>query len=134
MTYAWFSLLKLAQDYDNINYVMVSVLASNAVDRGFEPWWGQTKDYKIRICCFSAKHAALRRKSKYKDWWLGIRIMCQSGATCLSADCCFSELALWISNYICKLVGLVLRGPHHHLIENWLVLAVILPKHLLCWH
>ena len=27
---------------------------------------GQTKDYKIGICCFSAKHAALRRKSE--DW------------------------------------------------------------------
>ena len=26
----------------------------------------QTKDYKIGICCFSAKHATLRRKSK--DW------------------------------------------------------------------
>ena len=25
---------------------------------------GQTKDYKIGICCFSAKHAAIRRKSK----------------------------------------------------------------------
>jgi hypothetical protein len=25
---------------------------------------GLTKDYKIGICCFSAKHAALRRKSK----------------------------------------------------------------------
>jgi len=25
---------------------------------------GQTKDYKISICCFSAKHAALRRRSK----------------------------------------------------------------------
>ena len=45
---------------------MVSVLASNAVDRGFEPRSSQTKDYKIGICCFSAKHAALRRKSK--DW------------------------------------------------------------------
>jgi hypothetical protein len=49
-----------------ISGVMVSVLASSAVDRGFEPRWGQTKDYKIGICCFSAKHAALRRKSK--DW------------------------------------------------------------------
>jgi hypothetical protein len=46
--------------------VMVSVLASSAVDRGFEYWSGQTKDYKIGICCFSAKHAALRRKNK--DW------------------------------------------------------------------
>jgi len=27
---------------------------------------GKTKDYKIGICCFSAKHAALRRNSK--DW------------------------------------------------------------------
>jgi hypothetical protein len=43
---------------------MVSVLASSAVDRGFEPRSGQTKDYKISIYCFSAKHAALRRKSK----------------------------------------------------------------------
>ena len=45
---------------------MVSVLASSVVDRGFEPPSGQAKDYKIGICCFSAKHAALRRKSK--DW------------------------------------------------------------------
>jgi hypothetical protein len=45
---------------------MVSVLTSSAVDRGFEPWSGQTKDYKIGISCFSDKHAALRRKSK--DW------------------------------------------------------------------
>jgi hypothetical protein len=45
---------------------MDSVLASSAVDRVFEPQLGQTKDYKIDICCFSAEHAALRRKSK--DW------------------------------------------------------------------
>jgi hypothetical protein len=30
----------------------------------FKPRSGQTKNYKIGICCFSAKHAALRRKSK----------------------------------------------------------------------
>jgi hypothetical protein len=45
---------------------MVSMLPFRAVDRGFEPRSGQTKDYEISICCFSAKHAALRRKSK--DW------------------------------------------------------------------
>jgi hypothetical protein len=45
---------------------VVSMLATSAVDRGFEPRSGQTKDYKIGICCFFAKHAALRRKSK--DW------------------------------------------------------------------
>ena len=45
---------------------MVSVLTSSAVDRGLEPRSGQTKDYNIGIYCFSAKHAALSRKSK--DW------------------------------------------------------------------
>ena len=45
---------------------MVSVLASSAVDRVFDPQLGQTKDYKIGICCFSAKDAALR--SKGNDW------------------------------------------------------------------
>jgi hypothetical protein len=43
---------------------MVSVLASSGEDRGFEPRSCQTKDYTIGICCFSAKHAALRRKGK----------------------------------------------------------------------
>jgi len=40
------------------------------------------------ICCFSAQHAALRRRSK------DCLIRNQNGATCLPADCCFSELAL----------------------------------------
>ena len=67
---------------------MVSMLALSVVDRGFKPLSGQTKDNKIGICCFSAKHTALRRKSK--DWlaWN------QSGVACLPADCCFNELAL----------------------------------------
>jgi hypothetical protein len=43
---------------------MVSVFVSSAVDRGFEPWSGQTKDYKIGFCCYSAKDAVLTRKSK----------------------------------------------------------------------
>ena len=77
--------------YNRTGGVMVSVLVSSAVDRGFEPRSGQTREYKIGICCFSAKHTALRRKSK--TGWLGIRIMCPSGATCPSADRCFSELA-----------------------------------------
>jgi hypothetical protein len=51
---------------NRIGGVMVSVFVSCAVDRGFEHRSGQTNDYKIGICCFSAKHAALRRKSK--DW------------------------------------------------------------------
>ena len=41
--------------------VMVSIVASSAVDCEFESWSGQSKDYKIGICCSSAKHAALSR-------------------------------------------------------------------------
>ena len=54
------------RNINRIGGVMISVLASSAVDRGFEPPSGQTKDYKIGLYCFSAKHAALRSKSK--DW------------------------------------------------------------------
>jgi hypothetical protein len=46
--------------------INLTALVASAVDRGFEPRSGQTKHYKISICCFSAKHTALRRKSK--DW------------------------------------------------------------------
>jgi hypothetical protein len=46
---------------------MASLLVSSVVDLVFErPPSDQTKDYEIGICCFSAKHAALRSKSK--DW------------------------------------------------------------------
>ena len=71
---------------------MVSVLASSVVNRGFESRSGQTEDYELGSCCFSAKHTALRSKSK--DWLARIRIMCPRGATFLLADCCFNELAL----------------------------------------
>jgi len=43
---------------------MVSILASSAEDLGLHLLSGQTKDYTIGICCFDAKHATLRRKSK----------------------------------------------------------------------
>jgi hypothetical protein len=46
---------------NRIGGVMVSVLASSAVDREFESRSGQIKDYIIGICCFSAKYAALSR-------------------------------------------------------------------------
>jgi cytochrome b subunit of formate dehydrogenase len=59
-----FSMFSLS--LNRIDGVMASVLASSVVDRGFDPWSGQTKDYKIGICCFSAKHAVFRRKNT--DW------------------------------------------------------------------
>jgi hypothetical protein len=47
-----------------ISGLMVRMLSSSTVDRVFDPWSGQTKVYKMGICCFLAKHAELRRKSK----------------------------------------------------------------------
>ena len=52
---------------NRIGGVMVSAVTSNAVDRVFESRSGQSKDYKIGICCFSAKHTVLRTKSN--DWF-----------------------------------------------------------------
>ena len=47
-----------------IGGVMISVATSSAVDRGFDPRSGKTKDYKIGICCYSTKYTALREKRK----------------------------------------------------------------------
>jgi hypothetical protein len=52
--------------HDNHSIVMFSVLTLSAVDHGLKFWSEQTKDYKMGICCFSAKQEALRTKSK--DW------------------------------------------------------------------
>ena len=50
--------------WNHIGGVMVSMLASSAVYRGFEPRSVQTRDYKIGMCYLSPMHAALMRKSK----------------------------------------------------------------------
>lgn len=46
----------------HIDSVMVSIVTSSSINRGFQPMSGQTKDYEMAICCFSAKHAQLRAK------------------------------------------------------------------------
>ena len=78
--------------FDRIGGVMVSVLTSSVVDREFGHRSGQTNDYELDICYFTAKHTALRKKCKY--WLARLRILCSSTPTYLSVYCCFSGLAL----------------------------------------
>ena len=73
---------------------MANVFASSVLDLGFERRKGNSKDYNICICFFSAKHRTLR--SKNKIGWLRIRIICPSGATCLPVDCSVSQLTLYV--------------------------------------
>jgi len=102
---------------NRIGGIMVSVPASSAV----EPWSGQTKDYKIGICSFSAKHEDLRRKSK--DWlaWN------QDNVSEWDDMSIHGLLFQWAST----IKDPVQSGPHHHLIKNYLVLAMIKLKN--CW-
>ena len=87
------------------------VLASSVVDRGFEPWSGQSTD---SICCFSARHAALR-----KNWtiWLAQNQDNMSQWCYMSIRGLLFQWASTINNPT-KRVVLVKSGPHHHLIEN----------------
>ena len=66
--FVFWPLFCLSFDWQLLNCQIVSMFALSAVDRGFEPRSCQTKDYKIDLCCFSAKHAALT--SKNNDWLL----------------------------------------------------------------
>jgi hypothetical protein len=93
---------------------MVSVLTSSAVDLGFEPRSGQTKHYKIGICCFSAKHAALRRKNT--NWLARNQDDVSEWSDMSICGLYFSELAPLKSPT--KRVARVQSRPHHHLVEN----------------
>ena len=44
--------------YNHIGSVMVNMLALSAVDHGFKPWSGQTKDYKM-ACSIKEKEQRL---------------------------------------------------------------------------
>ena len=64
---------------NRISGVMLSVLASNVVDSGFETLSPLSKQFSgVRV----------------KTDWLRIRIFFSRGATYLAADCCFSDLVL----------------------------------------
>ena len=92
---------------------MVSLFVSSVVDRGLEARSGKTKDYKIGMCCFSAKHATLRRKNKDElarnqanvSEWSNMSIR---GVVSVS----------WHYKNPTKRVGLVQSGLHHHLTER----------------
>ena len=99
---------------------MISVLTSRAVDCEFDTLSGQTIDYKIGICCFSAKHTALWRKSKD---WLAWNQHNQSEWGDISTHRLVFQ---WPSTKNpTKHAGLVQSEPHHHFIEIYLVLIMI---------
>jgi hypothetical protein len=69
---------------------MVSVLASSAVGSST----GRVNPKTIKLVFVASTLSTQYKGERAKTVWLGIRIMCTSGATCLSADC-FSELVLY---------------------------------------
>jgi hypothetical protein len=50
------------------------------------------RDNKISICCFSAKHTALKSKSKY--WLARNQVNVSEWSDMSTSELCFSELAL----------------------------------------
>ena len=92
---------------------MVSVLASNVVDRGFERQSGQTKDYRIGSCCFFAKNFK-RRKSK--NWLTRNQDNVRVGRHVYTQTVSGSKH----HKHPPKRVSLEQSRPHHHLIDNYL--------------
>jgi hypothetical protein len=50
---------------------MASVVASSVVYRGLETRSGKHTNYNISMCCFTAKHPQLNRKSKVEQARVG---------------------------------------------------------------
>jgi hypothetical protein len=88
---------------DNHNLCLINIVMTFA-DRSylFTKWpirnWAENEVTEIRSMLF-LNCAALRRKNK--DWLARNQNNSPSGATCLPADCCFSELAPYKSNLEC---------------------------------
>jgi hypothetical protein len=85
---------------NRIVVVMVSVLTSSAVDRGFKPWSGQPM-IKIDINVLLLGWACIIKEKEQRRVDSEQRIICPSKPTCISTDYCFSELTLYKSNKAC---------------------------------
>ena len=68
---------------DRMCGVMISMLASNVVDFGFEPGQVKHKTMELVIAVSQINMQQLVILIKSKDWLAGIRIMCLSGVTYL---------------------------------------------------
>ena len=74
-------------DWNRIGGVMVSVLASSAIDRGFEP--------RLMKLAFVASLLYTQFYGERTNiGWLGISITCPSEEACLTTDSYFNELVL----------------------------------------
>ena len=80
---------------------------------GSSPDWVKP-DYKIGICCFSTKHAALRRKSK--DWLARNQVNVSEWGKHVYPGTVVSVRKHYKNPS--KRVGLVQSRSHYHLIEN----------------
>ena len=110
----WCHMLILFFNYvlHRFNGVIVSVLTSSVADNVLKPRSGQTKDYKIDICCFFGKHAALRSKI----------LVCSESGECVRVEGhnITHELLFCVSNHYTDSMraGLVQSEYHHQFIED----------------
>ena len=96
------------------------MLAASLLDHGFQLCSGQAKDYKIGICCFSAKHVVLsskislvgpENKDKMSEWGnmstymtntkhdhkLSAYIKQQTTSNCLNIKSQIQYLYVWVA-------------------------------------
>jgi hypothetical protein len=76
---------------------------------------GRVKPNIIKLIFAASSPSRQHYVVQAKTGWLGIRIICLNGATCLPTDCCFSELAL--NKNPNGHIDLVQSKHHHHLIK-----------------
>ena len=94
-----------------IGGILYSLLTSSVLESGFEQRLDQTKDYKISICCFSAKHTTLMSRDRL---------------TRNQNRHVYPHIVVSVSyGNPTKRVGLVQTGEHYHIIERQLVFTMI---------
>ena len=118
---------KITQLVDNIplnriSELIVSMLAFHAGDWGWftvgSNLWGQTKEFKIGVCCFFSINVASRVSIIYPNW-----------VTCLPANCYFSVLALYKFGSACPS-----KTECISIASNIACSCHDIPEKLLTWH
>ena len=107
---------------------MVNLIVSSVWDRVRASFGSNQWLWNWYVLGFYGK-ARSTKQIRAKTSWLGISIMCPSGATCLSVGCGFSELAMWKSNSACWSIIKRTSSSHdqnvtcsrHHIAEKLLI-------------
>ena len=112
-------------------HVIVSVLASIVVGRGFDSRLGQMRRYVIGIHCFSTKHPMLRCHEQTATAWHGVGIMSAIAVKHLIVEHCFKRDSTYTGRFQHHTTAACGQGKMEQVYTHLLIAC---KTHKFVWH